>query len=196
MWVAIENHRRWDGGFFLYSEITVYKNLLQLCFLLDLPQRHTHKLWSISLCRLGEHLRAISNIMPTTLLLTCAKKENKWMKQFSGQKPKSTENVWIVSSSCTIYWFNDYKLNHSKRAHFLHHTDDLGIGCRTNLTSWKFFPQSTQKLFAFLNVGRTWNNWKQFGTKWTGDMLNFSDVFNKLFCSLALFPTSLTNMYG
>ena len=68
------------------------------------------------------------------------KKKNEWNNSVD-KKPKSSENVWIVSSSCTIYWFNDYKLNHSKRAHFLHHTDDLAIGCRTNLTSWKFFPQ-------------------------------------------------------
>ena len=177
--------------------LAVYKNPLQLCFLLALPQRNTHKLWSISLCRLGEHLSAISKITPTTLLLICVKTRKRKMNEtIQWTKTKVIWKCWIVSSSCTIYWFNDYKLNHSKRVHFLHHTDDLAIGCRTNLTSWKFFPQSTQKLFAFLNVGRTWNNWKQFGTKWTGDMLNFSDVFNKLFCSLALFPTSLTNMYG
>ena len=54
--------------------LAVYKNPSQLCFLLALPQRNTHKLWSISLCRLGEHLSAISKIMPTTLLLTCVKK--------------------------------------------------------------------------------------------------------------------------
>lgn len=179
--------------------LAMYKNPLQLCFLLALPQRNTHELWSISLCRLGEHLSAISKIMPTTLLLTCVKKRKRKMNEtIQWTKTKVTWkclNCLFLLHHLLVQWLQII-LNHSKRAHFLHHTDDLAISCRTNLTSWKFFPQSTQKLFAFLNVGRTWNNWKQFGTKWTGDMLNFSDVFNKLFCSLALFPTSLTNMYG
>ena len=198
MWVVIENHRRWDGGFFLCSEpCRVQKSLTALLFVGFTTKKHSWTMIQLTMqarwaseCYFKDH----ANYFVVDM---CKNKEKeKWMKQFSGQKPKSSENVWIVSSSCTIYWFNDYKLNHSKRAHFLHHMDDLAIGRRTNLTSWKFFPQSTQKLFAFLNVGRTWNNWKQFGTKWTGDMLNFSNVFNKLFCSLALFSTSLTNMYG